>query len=90
MAISAVAVAERAFSLTLAHCQERRTFGRPIGSHQAIRFMLADMRIELDVSRPYIDRCVGAEVAGELTAEQAAGAKAWTTDLQFSILDRCL
>jgi alkylation response protein AidB-like acyl-CoA dehydrogenase len=90
MAVSAVAVAERAFALTLEHCQQRRTFGRPIGSHQAIRFMLADMRIELDIARTYVDRCIAAQTSGELTAEEAAGAKAWTTDLQFSLLDRCL
>jgi alkylation response protein AidB-like acyl-CoA dehydrogenase len=90
MAVSAVAVAERAFALTLDHCRERHTFGKPIGSHQAIRFMLADMRTELDVARAYVDRCLEAQVAGELTGEDAAGAKAWATDLQFSLLDRCL
>jgi len=90
MAVSAVAVAERAFALTLEHCQQRQTFGRPIVGHQAIRFMLADMRIELDVARAYVDRCIAAQVAGELSAHEAAGAKAWVTDLQFSLLDRCL
>jgi alkylation response protein AidB-like acyl-CoA dehydrogenase len=90
MAVSAVAAAERAFAVTLEHCRQRRTFGRPLGGHQAVRFMLADMRIELDVARAYVDRYMAAEVAGELTADEAAGAKAWTTDLQFSVLDRCL
>jgi alkylation response protein AidB-like acyl-CoA dehydrogenase len=90
MAVSAVAASERAFELTLEHCRERRTFGRPIGSHQAVRFMLADMRIELDVARAYVDRCIVAQTTGELTPEEAAGVKAWATDLQFSILDRCL
>jgi acyl-CoA dehydrogenase len=90
MAVSAVAVSERAFELTLDHCRTRRTFGKPIGSHQAIRFMLADMRTELDVARAYVDRCLIAQVAGELTDHEAAGAKAYATDLQFSLLDRCL
>ncbi|MFT3865109.1 MAG: acyl-CoA dehydrogenase family protein [Solirubrobacterales bacterium] len=90
MAVSAVAVGERAFAMTLEHCRDRRTFGKPLGSHQAVRFMLADMRIELDVARTYIDRCIAAQTVGELSAEEAAGAKAWATDLQFSLLDRCL
>jgi acyl-CoA dehydrogenase len=90
MAVSAVAASERAFALTLEHCKSRHTFGRPIGSHQAVRFMLADMRIELDVARAYVDRCIVAQVAGELSGDEAAGAKSWTTDLQFSLLDRCL
>jgi acyl-CoA dehydrogenase len=90
MAVSAVAVGERVFEMTLEHCRDRRTFGKPLGSHQAIRFMLADMRIELDVARTYIDRCIAAQTVGELSAEEAAGAKAWTTDLQFKLLDQCL
>lgn len=90
MAISAVAASERAFSITLEHCKQRKTFGKPIATHQAVRFALADMRIGLDAARPYIDGCLAAQVAGELTDHAAAGVKAWATDLQFSVLDQCL
>ncbi|HTE63807.1 MAG TPA: acyl-CoA dehydrogenase family protein, partial [Solirubrobacteraceae bacterium] len=57
-AVVAVAVAEAALDLTVAYCRERRAFGKPIGEHQAIRFALAEMRNEVDVSRAYIDRCI--------------------------------
>jgi acyl-CoA dehydrogenase len=90
MAVSGIAQAEYAFEITLEYCKERRTFGKPIGSHQALRFQLADMRTELDVGRAYIDRCIESVVAGEFTGHEAAGAKAWATDLQFSVIDRCL
>ena len=38
----------------------------------------------------YVDRCVEALNAGELTAEDAAGAKWWCTELQGRVVDRCL
>jgi alkylation response protein AidB-like acyl-CoA dehydrogenase len=90
MAVLAVAAAERALALALAHCRDRTTFGVPLGSHQAIRFELADLHTQVGVARVYVDRCVRALVDGELTAEEAAGAKYWTTDLQCSVIDRCL
>ena len=38
----------------------------------------------------YVDRCIMAVNAGELTAEEAAGAKWWATEPQWRIIDRCL
>jgi alkylation response protein AidB-like acyl-CoA dehydrogenase len=90
IAVTAIAVGEAALDLTVAYCRERRTFGKPIGEHQAIRFALAEMKIKLDVARAYLDRCIEAHVGGELTAEEAAGAKYATSELQFEVVDRCL
>jgi alkylation response protein AidB-like acyl-CoA dehydrogenase len=87
IAVTAVAAAERALELTLDYVRERRAFGRPVGSFQANRFSLAEASTQLEVARAYVDRCIAAQVAGELTAEQAAGAKYWTTDLQFAVTD---
>jgi acyl-CoA dehydrogenase len=90
IAVSAVAAAEHALELTLNYVRERHAFGQPIGSFQANRFLLAEMKTEVSVARVYVDRCIEAVCAGELTDAEAAGAKAWTTDLQFRVLDNCL
>lgn len=90
IAVSAVAAAEHALDLTLDYVRQRQAFGRPIGSFQANRFLLAEMKIEVDAARVYVDRCIEALSARELTDAEAAGAKAWTTDLQFRVLDNCL
>jgi len=90
IAASAVAAAEAALSWTLEYVRERRAFGQPIGSFQSSRFMLAEARTELDIARAYIDRCVQELDAGQLTAEDAAMAKWWCTDLQGRVIDRCL
>jgi alkylation response protein AidB-like acyl-CoA dehydrogenase len=90
IAASAVAAAEAALGWTLDYVRERRAFGQPIGSFQASRFTLAELRTETEIARAYIDRCAQALDAGELTAEDAAMAKWWCTDLQGRVVDRCL
>lgn len=90
IAVSAVAAAEHALELTLGYVRERQAFGRPIGSFQANRFLLAEMKTHVSAARAYVDRCIEAVCAEELTDAEAAGIKAWTTDLQFQVLDNCL
>jgi alkylation response protein AidB-like acyl-CoA dehydrogenase len=90
IAASAVAAAEAALGWTLEYVRERHAFGQPIGSFQSSRFTLAELRTETDIGRAYIDRCAQALDAGELTAEDAAMAKWWCTELQGRVVDRCL
>ncbi|HEY2142563.1 MAG TPA: acyl-CoA dehydrogenase family protein [Solirubrobacteraceae bacterium] len=90
IAASAVAAAEAALGWTLEYVRERRAFGQPIGSFQSARFTLAEIRTETEIARAYVDRCVQALDAGELSAEDAAMAKWWCTELQGRVVDRCL
>jgi alkylation response protein AidB-like acyl-CoA dehydrogenase len=90
IAVTAVAAAERALEVTLDYVRGRNAFGRPIGSFQANRFALAEAATKVAVARVYVDRCVQDVVAGTLTADEAAGAKFWTTELQFEVTDLCL
>ena len=90
IANAGVAAAEAAFQWTLAYAKERKAFGQPIGSFQASRFALAEMRTEIDVARSHADRCIAAHVRGQLTAEEAAAAKWWCTELQKRVVDRCV
>jgi alkylation response protein AidB-like acyl-CoA dehydrogenase len=90
IAVSAVAACEAALSATLEYVRERNAFGQPIGSFQNSRFTLAELRTEIEIARTFIDRCVIALNARELTAEDAAMAKWWCTDLQGRVVDRCL
>jgi alkylation response protein AidB-like acyl-CoA dehydrogenase len=90
IACSAVAAARAALGLTLTYVQERQAFGRPIGSFQNSRFVLAELDTEIDLAQTYTDRCVVALNAGDLTAVEAAKAKWWCTELQKRAVDRCL
>jgi len=90
IAASAVAAAEAAIEWTLDYVRERQAFGQPIGSFQASRFTLAELVTETQIARTFIDSCVQALLVGELTAEDAAMAKWWCTELQGRVVDRCL
>jgi acyl-CoA dehydrogenase len=90
MAVVAVATAERALEITLDYVRDRNAFGRPIGSFQANRFSLAELAAEIKVARVFVDGCLAAHLSGDLSADDAAAAKLWTTELQVRVADRCL
>jgi alkylation response protein AidB-like acyl-CoA dehydrogenase len=90
IALNAHGQSRRAVQVTLAYARERTAFGRPIGQFQVNRHALAEMRTELDIMQVYLDRCIEAANAGELSPEEAAGAKWWSTETQWTIVDRCL
>jgi alkylation response protein AidB-like acyl-CoA dehydrogenase len=90
IAIAGVAAATAALGWTLDYVREREAFGQPIGAFQNTRFELAEMATEIDLGQAYLDRCVTALNAGELSPEDAAKAKWWCTDLQSRVADRCL
>jgi alkylation response protein AidB-like acyl-CoA dehydrogenase len=90
IAVSAQAAARQALAWTLTYCQERQAFGQPIGSFQNSRFWLAEMQTEIEVTQTFVDRCIQELNAGTLTADEAAMAKWWTTELQKRTVDRCV
>jgi alkylation response protein AidB-like acyl-CoA dehydrogenase len=90
IAVSSLAAAERAFELALDYAKTRTAFGRPIGSFQANRFALADIRAKLNAARVYVDGCIMALVDGHLTADDAAAAKYWTSETAWQAIDRCM
>ncbi|MFZ0141551.1 MAG: acyl-CoA dehydrogenase family protein [Aeromicrobium sp.] len=61
---------ERVLADTVAYAKQRKQFGREIGSYQAIKHQLADVRIALDFARPLI---LGAAV--DPTARSVSAAK---------------
>jgi len=90
IAMSGVAAARAALCWTLEYVKERQAFGQPIGSFQNSRFVLAEIATEVQIAETFVDRCILALNAGELTAEEAAMAKWWCTELQKRVVDRCL
>jgi alkylation response protein AidB-like acyl-CoA dehydrogenase len=87
IAVTGVAAARVALEWTLAYAKERQAFGQPIGAFQNSRFRLAEMATEVEVAQAFVDKCVLALNAGELTAEDAAMAKWWCTELQGRVVD---
>jgi alkylation response protein AidB-like acyl-CoA dehydrogenase len=90
IAVASLASAERAFELALEYAKTRTAFGQPIGEFQANRFALADIKAKLGAARVYLDGCIMALSQGELTAEEAAAAKYWTSETGWEVIDRCM
>ncbi|HQS68653.1 MAG TPA: acyl-CoA dehydrogenase family protein [Novosphingobium sp.] len=89
-AIGFMATAQTAFDITLDYVKERKAFGKPIGAFQNTRFKMASMRTELDAAQTYIDQLVLLLNAGELTAEDASGAKLLSSELEGRVMDECV
>ena len=90
IAVSAVASAQAALDWTVEYVKERQAFGQAIATFQNTRFALAEMKTEIELATAYVDKSVVALNAGELTPEEAAMAKWWTTELQGRVVDRCV
>ena len=90
IAVGAVAACEGALELTMQYCHERKAFGQEIGKFQNSRFKLAEMKTEIQVARVFVDRCIEELNHDALTADEAAMAKWWTTELELKVMDQCL
>jgi alkylation response protein AidB-like acyl-CoA dehydrogenase len=90
LATGSIAHAQTAFAWTLEYVKERQAFGQPIGGFQTVKHTMAEMRTELDVAQTYVDAQILALNAGELSADDAAKAKWWVTELENSVITRCL
>ena len=87
---ASLAAAEKVFEQTLEYCKQRQAFGRPIGSFQYNRFVLAELATELAVARAFTDRAVMEHNAGRLSNEDASMVKWWDTELCNRLVDRCV
>lgn len=90
LSAGSVAHAETAFGWTLEYIKERTAFGEPIANFQTVQHAMAEMRTELDIAQNYIDSQILALNQGTLSAEEAAKAKWWVTEMENRVINRCL
>ncbi|MBR9843286.1 MAG: acyl-CoA dehydrogenase [Rhodobacteraceae bacterium] len=90
LAYSALGASQCALETTLAYVRERKAFGKRIMDFQNTRFKLAEVATKIEVLSAFVDQCLAELDAGTLTAEKAAMAKWWSTDVQCDVVDECL
>ncbi len=86
-AIGSLANAEAAFDATMEYVGERKMFGQKLADFQNTRFKLAEMRTQLDVGQAFLDHCVIVHNEGKLTAQDAAKAKLWVSEMENRVTD---
>ena len=89
-AVGSLAAANAAFDLTMSYITDRKAFGQTIADFQNTRFKMATMRTEIDVAQAFIDQCVEEHNRGELSADNAAKAKLFATELEGRVMDECV
>jgi alkylation response protein AidB-like acyl-CoA dehydrogenase len=89
-AVGFIANAEAAYEVTMEYITERHAFGQPIAAFQNTRFKMADVRTEIDVAQAFVDQCVLQHNEGKLSAEDAAKAKLFTSELEGRVTDECV
>ena len=80
-------IAQRAFDDTLSYVKERKQFGKPIGSFQALKHRIADMATELECLRLLIYDCA-AQIDDDPTrvfAKEASMCKLKSTEVAKAI-----
>lgn len=90
LAVSNIASAETVLEHTVKYCNERRVFGKPVGSFQNTRFSLTDMYVEQEAARCYLDRVLLAFMAGEKVTAEASAVKLQCSELLQAQVNKCL
>lgn len=73
-------VIRRCLEESRAYALERKTFGVPIGQHQAIQFMLAEMAIAYEATRLLTHKAAWLVDSGDLSSVVSSYAKAYGAD----------
>jgi butyryl-CoA dehydrogenase len=90
IAAQALGIAQAAFEKAVAYSKERKTFDKPISSHQAIQFMLADMATELDAARLLIWRAAELKNQGGRYSKESAMAKLYASEMSHRVTHKAL
>ena len=83
-----IGLAQGAMDLAAAYAKERIAFGQPVADFQGIRWMIADMAIQIEAARQLVYRAATAVDAGKTGKEiaaLAAMAKCFATDMAMRV-----
>ena len=85
IAAQAVGIAAGAYELSVAYARERKSFGQPIGQHQMVQWMLADMATSIEAARMLTWRAAWLKDTGAVFGAAAAMAKLWASETAMKV-----
>ena len=83
--MQALGIARASLECAVAYAQTRKTFDAPIAKHQAIQFMLADMKTKIEASRALTWKTAWEADNGVRNTESAAHAKRFAADTAMEV-----
>jgi alkylation response protein AidB-like acyl-CoA dehydrogenase len=81
----ALGLAEGAYEKALEYSRERKTFGKPIGAHQGVAFMLADMKVEIEAARHLLYHAARLKDAGKPFSLEASMGKLFASEMAMRV-----
>jgi alkylation response protein AidB-like acyl-CoA dehydrogenase len=81
----ALGLAEGAYAKALDYARERKTFGKPIGSHQGVAFLLADMKVEIEAARHFLLHAARLKDQGRPYRLEAAMGKLFASEMAMRV-----
>ena len=85
IAAQAVGIAAGAYERSVAYAKERKSFGVPIGQHQMVQWMLADMATAIDAARLLTLRAACLKDEGAPFSAEAAMAKLFAAEMAMKV-----
>ncbi len=85
IAAQALGIAQAACEASVRYAQERKSFGVPIGQHQMVQWMLADMATGLEAARLLVWHAAWLKDMGRPFTAAAAQAKLFAADIAMKI-----
>lgn len=82
--------ARRAHDVAVDYARQRQAFGRPIGEHEGVGFMLADNEIDLHTARLAIWHGAWVLDQGGLGLHESSRAKVMVSEALWRVVDRCV
>lgn len=90
IALLSLGIAQAALDESVRYAQEREQFGRPIGAHQLVQELVADMAIELHAARLLVYRGLALLDQGRQCNLEAAMAKVFATEAAVRIASKAI
>ncbi len=85
IAAQAVGIAAGAYARSVSYARERKAFGVPIGQHQMVQWMLADMATTVDGARLLTLKAAALKDAGRPYTQAAAMAKLFAAETAMKV-----
>jgi acyl-CoA dehydrogenase len=82
--------ARRAQDVALQYARRRRAFGRTLGEHEGVSFMLADNEMDLHTARLHIWHTAWLLDQGKRCNFESSRAKVVCSEAQWRVVDRCV